>query len=149
MTNIIDTAMLKDPDLLTKKEIEQLLPILDELNDWTAKVKDYALQQALNGEEYAGYKVVEGKTNRKIDDEQGAVQAIVKAGYAEAMCYERKVLSLSKLEALLGKKKFAEVCGPYITKPQGKPALVPEDDPREPFRTSAAEDFADSEDWLK
>ena len=84
---------------------------------------------------------------KPISDE--AVQAIVKAGYAEAMCYERKVLSLSKLEALLGKKKFAEVCGPYITKPQGKPALVPEDDPREPFRTSAAEDFADSEDWLK
>jgi hypothetical protein len=149
MTKTIDTTMLKDPDLLTKEEIEQLLPILDELNDWTAKVKDYALQQALNGESYNGYKVVEGKTMRKFEDEQGAVQAIVKAGYAETMCYERKVLSLSKLEALLGKKKFADVCGAYITKPQGKPALVPEDDPREPFKTSAAEDFADSEEWLK
>ena len=90
MTNIIDTAMLKDPDLLTKEEIEQLLPILDELNDWTAKVKDYALQQALNGEEYAGYKVVEGKTNRKIDDEQGAASARL-SGQRDHQPHERAV----------------------------------------------------------
>lgn len=140
----IDLNKLKDPDLLTKEQIEQLLPIIDEIVDWASKVKEFALQQALEGETYNGYKVVEGKTNRKIDDEQSAIKAIVDAGYDEALLYERKVLSLSKLEALIGKKKFGQICGKYITKPQGKPTLVPEDDPRDAFNlTSAQDDFND------
>lgn len=34
---VIDTKILKDPDLLTNEEVEQLLPILDELIDWRAR----------------------------------------------------------------------------------------------------------------
>lgn len=45
-------------------------------------------------------------------------------------------------EALMG-KKFEEVLGKYVTKPQGKPALVPESDKR-PAINTAFEDFSEN-----
>lgn len=138
----LNEKMLKDPDLLSAGEIEQLLPLLDELIDWAGKVKDYALKQALAGESYNGYKIVEGITRRKITDEDGTVKALTAAGYPEEILYEKKLQSLTKLEALVGKKSFATLVGKYIEKPQGAPVLVPESDPREPYKNSAADDFA-------
>ncbi len=139
----LDEKTLKDPDLLSKGEIEQLLPLLDELIDWAKKVQDYALKQALAGEIYSGYKVVEGITRRKITDEDGAVKALTAAGYAEELLFERKLQSLTKLEALVGKKNFTALVGKFVEKPQGAPVLVPESDSREPYKSSAADDFAD------
>ena len=45
------------------------------------------------------------------------------------------------MTALMGKKKFEEVLGPFIVKPQGKPALVPDSDKR-PALNTAYEDFS-------
>ncbi len=143
-TTQLDEKTLKDPDLLSKGEIEQLLPLLDELINWAKKVQDYALKQALAGETYSGYKVVEGITRRRITDEDGAVKALTAAGYAEELLFERKLQSLTKLEALVGKKNFAALVGKFVEKPQGAPVLVPESDSREPYKSSAADDFADA-----
>ena len=41
---------------------------------------------------------------------------------------------------MMGKKKFAEILGQYVTKPPGKLALVPESDPRSAVDLSAAAD---------
>lgn len=38
--------------------------------------------------------------------------------------YEKKLLGITAMTALMGKKKFEEVLGPFIVKPQGKAALV-------------------------
>ena len=139
----IKKETLKDPDLLSKEEIEQLLPILDDVMAWAKKLQEYALEQALKGVEYAGYKVVEGRTKRVIENEDAVAKALIGAGYAEALIFERKMLSLSKLEALCGKKKCNDLAGAFVTKPEGAPTLVPMDDPREPIRSSAADDFGD------
>ena len=53
---------------------------------------------------------------------------------------EKKLLGVTAMTTLLGKKKFEEILGSYITKPQGKPALVPETDKR-PAMNTAADDF--------
>lgn len=140
---MINKDMLRDPDLLDPTEIAVLLPVLDEFIEWATKVQEYALKQALNGTEIPGYKLVEGKTKRRITDEDAAVKALVAAGYNEALLYERKLLALTKLESLVTKKKFAQIVGDYVEKPKGAPALVPEDDPREPYKTDAAKDFGD------
>ena len=50
--------------------------------------------------------------------------------------------SITDLEGTVGKKQFAALCGAWIDKPQGKPALVPESDKR-PAYNAAADDFAD------
>lgn len=65
------------PAKLEESEIEEILPKIDNLIAWANDIKDYALQQALSGVTYKGFKVVEGKSNRKYTDEE-AVAFIVK-----------------------------------------------------------------------
>ena len=48
------------------------------------------------------------------------------------------------MTSLLGKQKFAELLGDYITKPQGKPTLVPDTDKR-PALNTAKDDFKEKE----
>ena len=72
--------------------------------------------------------------------EAAAASAAEKAGYDP---YEKKLLGITAMTALMGKKKFEEVLGSYITKPQGKPALVPESDKR-PAINTAYEDFSEN-----
>ena len=50
------------------------------------------------------------------------------------------------MEKLLGKKKFAEVLGKLVYKPQGKITLVPESDKRQEVMAATAEaDFKEEE----
>ena len=128
------------PATLEDTEIAAILPRIDSLTSWAADLKEYALQQALSGTHYEGFKVVEGRSVRKYSDEAAAASAAEKAGYDP---YEKKLLGITAMTALMGKKKFEEVLGSYITKPQGKPALVPESDKR-PAVNTAYEDFSEN-----
>ena len=78
---------------------------------------------------------------RTFTDQDKALDACVAAGYDEALLYDRKPKTLSELEKLLGKSRFADVCGGYLIKPPGKPTLVPASDKRETYQPAAA-DFA-------
>ena len=128
------------PATLEDTEIAAILPRIDSLTSWAADLKEYALQQALSGTHYDGFKVVEGRSVRKYSDEAAAASAAEKAGYDP---YEKKLLGITAMTALMGRKKFEEVLGSYITKPQGKPALVPESDKR-PAINTAYEDFSEN-----
>lgn len=125
------------PDTLEETEIAAILAKVDNLVSWASDVKDYALQQAMGGTHYEGFKIVEGRSNRKYTDEDAVAFAVKDAGYDP---YEKKLLGVTAMTTLLGKKKFEEILGSYITKPQGKPALVPETDKR-PAMNTAADDF--------
>lgn len=135
----------KAPPLLTVEEIGEVLRRADTIKKWAADIADYALQQALAGEHYDGWKVVEGRSNRKYADEVKVAETLTGAGYDEAMLYERKLLGLTAMEKLVGKKKLTETLGDLIIKPAGKPVLVPESDKREALNTAeqAKADFED------
>jgi hypothetical protein len=47
--------------------------------------------------------------------------------------YEKKPLSLTALEKLLGKKEFRNLLGDLVVRQEGKPDLVPDDDERPEF----------------
>lgn len=125
------------PETLDRLEIASILEKVDTLTAWANDIKDYALQQALSGVTYDGFKVVEGRANRKYSDEAAVADAVKKAGFDP---YEQKLLTITAMTALLGKKKFEEILGNLVVKPQGKPALVPESDKR-PAMNTAKEDF--------
>ena len=125
------------PATLDNLEIAAVLAKADELVSWVTDVKEYALRQALSGVTYDGFKVVEGRSNRKYTDENAVVDAVKSAGYDP---YEHSVLGITAMTALLGKKKFAELLGALVEKPQGKPTLVPVSDKR-PAVNTAQEDF--------
>nr|WP_205609499.1 DUF2800 domain-containing protein [Clostridium botulinum] len=130
------------PATLEDAEIAAILARADELSAWATDVKEFALQQALSGVKYDGYKVVEGRSNRRYTDEAAVAEAVKKAGFNP---YEEKLLGITAMTAALGKKKFADIIekAGLTEKPQGKPALVPESDKRPPMNT-AQEDFKEN-----
>lgn len=142
---MIDVGNLQSADLLSKEEIEALLPVLDEIISWAKQIQEYALKQALKGVNFKGYKVVEGRAYRRFTDEQMVVDTLLGEDYEEAMLYERKLLSLSNIEKLVGKATFKKLLSDYVVVPQGKPTLVPETDKRPAFKPEdeAAEDFSE------
>ena len=127
----------QNPALLEDEEISAILIKVDELSAWAADVKEYALQQAVSGKQWPGWKLVEGRSNRKYADDAIVAAAVESAGFDP---YERKVLGITAMEKLLGKSRFAELLAPYIEKPQGKPTLVPDSDKR-PAINTAKNDF--------
>ena len=126
-----------DPPTLGVDEIAAILPQVDSLVSWAEDVKAWALQQALSGVTYPGWKLVEGRSNRKYSDEMTVAAIVTKAGYDP---YEKKLLGITAMTRQLGKKKFEELLGGLVIKPQGKPVLVPVSDKRPVFNT-AAQDF--------
>lgn len=127
----------KLPPLLTDEDIEDILEKVDELVSWASDIKEYALQQAISGKEWAGWKLVEGRSNRKYVNDAVVADVVEHAGFDP---YERKVFGVTAMQKLLGKTRFDELLSPYIEKPQGKPTLVPESDKR-PAMSTAAADF--------
>ena len=112
-------------------------PQIDNLVSWAEDIKSYALQQALSGVRYPGFKLVEGRSNRKYTDEVAVAQVVSNAGYDP---YEKKLLGITAMQRQLGKKKFDELLSGLIFKPQGKPVLAPSTDKRPEFNT-AVNDF--------
>ena len=82
---------------------------------------------------------MEGRATRQWDDPEAALEEFKKAGFDEAVLFDRKAKSLSELEKMVGKKKFAEIAGAHILRPPGKPTLVVESDKRQPYSAAAAD----------
>lgn len=125
------------PALLDDEEIADILGKVDALTAWASDVKEYALQKAISGKEWTGWKLVEGRSNRKYTSEAIVAATVEGAGFDP---YERKVLGVTAMQKMLGKSRFEELLAPYIEKPQGKPTLVPESDKR-PAINTAKNDF--------
>ena len=126
------------PDSLEDDEIEIILSKADEFISWLGDVKEYALNQALQGKQWKDYKLVEGRSNRKYKNESAAAKIVEAAGFDP---YEHKVLGITAMQKMLGRTKFNELLGDFIEKPQGKPTLVPMSDKRPTMKNTAKEDF--------
>lgn len=133
---------LREPETLTQEQILQVLSRGDEVVKWVGDVQGWALKQAEQGRQWPGYKLVEGRSNRRVTDPEQAAAALVAAGYPEALLWQRSLVALGELEKLVGKAKLPKLLGELIQKPVGKPTLVPEADKR-PAITSAAGAAAD------
>ena len=121
----------KDPDLLTDEELAESLRRIDDLVKYANNLKHYALAQALSGNILPGFKLVEGRSSRKYTDAEAVIERLIFADYAPEDYFKPQELkSLTELTKSIGKKAVDTVLSDLIIKPPGKPALVPEDDPR-------------------
>lgn len=139
----VDTAdQFDNLKLVSKDDLQNIvLPRIATIKTWLAGIEEFALTQALAGIEYAGYKIVEGRSNRKITDPDKVGSILYIEGFDESDYLKPAELrTITDLEKLCGKKRFAALCADYIDKPQGKPTLVPESDKRPAFN-AAADDF--------
>ncbi|PXV93759.1 uncharacterized protein DUF2800 [Lachnotalea glycerini] len=126
------------PALLSDEEIAEVLKKADELAKWAADIYAYAQDEAItHGKHWNGFKLVEGRSNRKYSSEEEAAEAAKAAGYTDI--YKQVLIGITEMEKLMGKKKFAQILGKFVYKPQGKITLAPESDKRQPVETAAAE----------
>ncbi len=112
------------------------------LVQWYKDLEEYATEALLAGKEIPGWKLVAGRSNRTFTDQDAAIQAVIAAGYDEALVYDRKPKTLTELEKLMGKADFKEKIGSFVYKPPGKPTLAPASDKRGGIQPPAATDFA-------
>lgn len=126
------------PPLLSDEDIAAILPKLDDLTHWAADIANYAEEAAIHqGKSWPGFKVVEGRTVRRYTDEDAVIQTAREAGYTDI--YRRKLLSITEMEKLMGRKNFQAVLGHLIEKPAGLPTLVPDSDKRPAIDTVNSE----------
>lgn len=131
-----------------KEEIDdadfpKILSLIPAIKMWCSAVEDYATAKAISGHEFPGYKLVEGRSIRKITDPTALADILTDNNYTD-IYKPAELKTIGELEKLVGKKKFYTLSEGLIEKPKGKPTLVPNSDKREPMNVNtAADDFRD------
>lgn len=120
--------------LLTPEDAGKILEQAGDIQSWLVDLESLVSSTLLAGQPVGGWKMVEGRSNRRFADELKVVDAMKAAGYDESLLYERKLITLTQMEKDFGKKAVAETLGELIVKPQGKPTLAPAKDKRPEFR---------------
>jgi len=124
------------PPTPSPQEIAEILPKLDRLTGWAEDLKAYALQEAVKGTAFPGFKVVEGRSTRRFTDENAVAKIVTEAGYE---AWDQKLQTITSLQKQMGRKTFNELLSQFIEKPRGKPTLVPDSDSRPAFSQAAAD----------
>lgn len=142
LANRCKEVVAVDPKLITPEELaKDVLPMVPIVKTWISGVEDFALTQALSGVQLPGWKIVEGRSVRKITDTDSVAAVLTKNGYKQNDIFKPvEMRTITDLEKMVGKKQFAAMCGEWINKPQGKPTLAPEGDKRKAI-DPIADDF--------
>lgn len=128
----------EDPLLITAEDAAVVLEKAADIRAWLTDLENLVQSTLLSGEPVTGWKIVEGRSNRKFADDLKVAEAMKAAGYDEAELYEKKLITLTQMEKDFGKKTIAKILGTLIIKPQGKPTLAPESDKRPAFQPDEA-----------
>ena len=105
-------------DKLHKVILDNKKLIIDFLNS----IESDVTERLTRGEEFEGYKLVQGRSTRKWNDE--AKTALL--GKLGQNAYTKKLIGVTEAQKQLG-KEFVDT---YTTKSEGKPTLVSSDDKR-------------------
>lgn len=133
-------AMMAEAEL-TDDQICQILTASAEIKAWLSDIESHTVQRLSDGETLPGWKLVEGRSNRKIKEPEALAEKLLNCGVEAARIYKPQELqSLTALEKAVGKARFNELCGEFVYKPRGKVTLVPESDKR-PALGSVENDF--------
>lgn len=139
----------REAPVLGPEEIGLILAQATELQSWIGDLQKWALDQAENhGVAFPGWKLVEGRSNRKYADEEAVADRLQKDTLSHDEIYTQKLIGITALEKMIGKKRFKELLEGLILKPPGKPTLVPETDKR-PAISSAQNAIADFKEETK
>lgn len=125
-----------EPTTLSDEDLVEIYDKADFFVKWINKVTGYVYGEALTGKAWPGFKLVEGRSNRVITQEEKVKFTLLGEGLKRDEYLNEKLKGLGELEKLLGKPRFEKLVGPFVIKPQGKPALVPADDPRPEFNSA-------------
>jgi len=112
---------LPEAKSLDDATLQNILDNADQVKKWLDSVKAYAMHTLEAGGTVAGYKLVHGRVNRKVQSETE-----LKMAFGDEI-YEQKLLGIGKLEKKFGKKEIAE----FLYKPEPKLSMAKMNDKRE------------------
>lgn len=113
------------PGRLSLDSVGEILEKAKDMENWLRDLRALAYSALMEGKPVKGWKLVEGRTSRKIVDEDKAAEALTKEGVPEDEIFTRKLVGVTALEKLLGAKRAAAVLGDLLVKPKGQPSLAP------------------------
>jgi hypothetical protein len=132
-----------EPKLMTADDIAAVLPTLGTIEGWAAAVRSRATEILSEGGSVPGWKLVEGRSTRKILREGEARQILRQAGFSPENYDKVELRGITDLTRLVGgAKTFNTLLGHLVEKQPGKPALAPEDDPRATYNPAASAEAA-------
>lgn len=136
---IVTDSGMGTPGIIPDSEIPKILECADVAKKWIEDIQSYAQAQALKGQQWPGFKLVEGRRPpRKWTSEEEVIDQLSRAGYSDDKIYTHKLISTADAEKLLGKAAFRAILGPYVNQGPGAPTLVPESDKRLAINSSEA-----------
>ncbi|MDC8457838.1 DUF2800 domain-containing protein [Marinobacter sp. DS40M6] len=134
----------KNPDSMTDDELAGIHPMLSFIGAWATNVRKFMDDRAVQGKQYPGLKLVEGKKGaRQWKDEKAADEYLKKKGLDEDQRYKKTLQSPAQAENIIGRKKVDDDFKKLFTQSDGKPSLAPDDDPRPSVDQSLADEFDD------
>lgn len=120
---------------LTLDEMATLYAYRSASEAWWKQLERTLYQHAVAGEKVPGMKLVESRSNRVFRDKRAAARFLMDRGIPREDVIEEKVVSPAEAEKLLRKagvraKDLPQMLNPLVSKPPGKPTLVPLRDKR-------------------
>ena len=116
------------PDTLTDKELKVILDNAKLIKSWLDAVESHIFDKLNDGQDFDGYKLVEGRSTRAWLNEDTAAQVLLKSGLEPDTLYTKKLISPAQAEKVL--KKDKTILSELISKTEGKPTLVQSCDKR-------------------
>ncbi len=132
-----DASSMRPVNRLSDEQIAQVLQAKKLIISWLDAVEGLVFERLSNGESFPGFKLVAGRSNRKWTDQKQAESALFELLADGA--FTRKLVSPAQAEKALGKKNASAIAS-LISKGEGAPTLVRDDDPR-PSLGVSSDDF--------
>lgn len=131
MAEFDDIEALENPDKLSKEQKRKVLENKSLIEAWLNSVESSVMALLLDGGKFSGFKLVEGRSNRKWTDEKLAIETLLTVK-GEDDIFTKKLITAPQAEKLLG-KEHKSLIQDLIVKPTGKPTLALESDKRPPI----------------
>jgi hypothetical protein len=135
------TLHLSNPETYDTKALWDMLPVVDQIEDWARRVRELAHHEAEAGRCDPRWKLVATRATRKWKDEGNVVVRLTELGYeVGAMYVDPKIKSPAQIEKLIGKRDKPAIAD-LIESVSSGTVLAPIDDPRPPVRAEAQAEF--------
>lgn len=159
MIDVDDIDDVKPLHQLSEDELGESMTMIPMIRKWCKDIEE-AVDSAVSkgekiksGEDEDGndefFFLAEGRSNRAWRDPAEAEKRLKNARLKAAEMYTKKLIGPAPAEKLLGKGH--KIIKELVHKPQGKPVLVPGNDPRDPYKVAGTDELDDLDDdgWLE
>ena len=140
---------LPPPEGLTEDQMRRIVEAKDQLTDWLDSVEAHVFARLTEGKPFPCFKLVEGRANRQWADEAEAAKKLRSFLPKDTLWSAPKFLTPAQAEKALKKPlkavtpRLEKALARLIIKPDGKPVLAPESDPRPAITQNPLEGLVD------